>query len=465
MDAFSWYRRRRQTPSGRFSSASDETHIPFAAAPPVGFIVYCRLDSDAEPPAKKEMQDIALRWLESHSCDPLRPLLREFLAQGLLTPRIELRDDVPEPPDDTLRAYNPGELEERRFRSATHAIFVGTPDLMLPPRVGLWAALTMARALASAFPGAVIVDPEFPRLLPMSANREMIPADGRIRIVEHILVPYSHDPRTGLLWMTTKGMGRFGLPDLELRDVPPNLAEPLLPVVNGVAQWAVDRAMHKVLEILEAGGTPSEDATTLTVRAEKVLRLKEIRRAYAPEILTEDLESDDTDENAGEARIRVEMGESRRGERTLLRVTAPLNVCDGNGIWLNALLKDLFGGDAELAEIATGDADMEIAHREALNELPLIRSRFQAGFRSGEALHIKHGFPTPDSSREFMWIAVTRWENGCIRGFLANDPQYRHDLRAGQSIEIAEEDAFDWLIVHPDGREEGAFTNRLLQEE
>ena len=464
MDKFSWFRRRRQTPPGHSATPSSETDIPLIAAPSVGFVVYFSPGAGASLPTEDEVRDIALDWLEEQGHDPLRPLLREFLKQGLLTPNFQQRQDSPEPPDEILRAYNPGEIEERRFRAATHTVFVGTPDLLMPPRVGLWASLTMARALAATLPGAVIVDPEFPRLLPLSAAREHLPMDGRVRVVDHILVPYSHDTQTGLLWITTKGMGRFGLPDLELRDVPPNLASPLLPIVNGMAQWMVDRAMHHVLETLEQGGSLSDEPAILSVRAEKTLRLREIRRAYAPEFFLEDEDDSETEDVPGEAKLRMEMGQPRKGEPPLLRLLPPAGVSTGTGIWLNTLLDDLFGADMPLAEILSENAEMETAHREAVDELPRVRARFQAGFRSGEVLHIKHGFSTPEESHEYMWIAVTRWEDGRIRGNLANDPQRRNDLRAGEIVEIAEEEVFDWLIVHSDGRVEGAFTNRLLQE-
>jgi uncharacterized protein YegJ (DUF2314 family) len=353
---------------------------------------------------------------------------------------------------------------------------------LLPPRVGLWATMATARALAASLPGGVLMDPEFPRLMPLN-DGPAIPASGQVRVVDHILVQVSHT-RNRLIWMVTSGMGRFGLPDVELRDAPPNLASNLLPVVNGIAQRLIERAMRFTQET----GHFEENASRpeyLPLRAEMTLRLSDVRRAYEEIEEPEEEAGEDSPSDAFPAfaedfpeeslprwddgaepavRVRLEMHPGQRGQPALIRILPPAAYRGSSGVWLNEMLTELFGSDPQLALIERGDAAMEEAHQRAKEELPRVRSRFLSGFRSGEVLHVKHGFPTEDG-HEYMWIAVTGWDDDRIRGSLANDPQYRDDLRAGQTVEIHEDEVFDWLIVHADGRMEGAYTNRIIEEQ
>jgi uncharacterized protein YegJ (DUF2314 family) len=223
----------------------------------------------------------------------------------------------------------------------------------------------------------------------------------------------------------------------------------------------------------EPHDTPPE---YLPLRAEMTLTLANVRRAYENEGDEEQGSDSDGVENAEEntnesgpyslpqTRFRLEPHATQRGQPILLRILPPSDFRGGVAIWLNELLTDLFGSNPQLAMMQSDDRAMEEAHLRAVEELPQVRSRFLSGFRSGEVLHIKHGFPT-DDGHEYMWIAVTTWSGERIRGNLANDPQYRNDLRAGQSVEIPESDVFDWLIVHADGRMEGAYTNRVIEEQ
>jgi len=458
VNVFDWFRRKRNSPPGRPLPPPDDVKIPLDVMPTVGYVVYFRLPAKATLPTVAEIRRMGLDWLDSHCEGPLLPVLRDVLDQNYIGVEIGEREQTPDPPDQLIRAYNPGETEERRYREATHVAFVGGTDLLLPPRPGFWATLALSRALAQALPGGVIVDPEFPRLLPLSQYDTPIPGDARLYLIDHILVPYSFDEKTGLLWITTKGMNRFGLPDLELCDVPPNLAQPLLPVMNGLAQRIARAAMRFAEENTE--NLDDEAPTILPLKAEFTFTLEDVRRAY------DRGDSEDEEPDAyGETRIRLEMRETTDANdmNPLIRVIPPADNESETGVWLNSVLDDLFGSNPNLEMVEKGDAAMEEAHQRAVAELPLVKTRFQVGFRSGEVLHVKHGFPTPDDGHEYMWIAVTRWEEGRLIGRLANDPQYRDDLRAGQTVEVNETEIYDWLIIHTDGYMEGAYTNRVLQ--
>jgi uncharacterized protein YegJ (DUF2314 family) len=63
-----------------------------------------------------------------------------------------------------------------------------------------------------------------------------------------------------------------------------------------------------------------------------------------------------------------------------------------------------------------------------------------------------------------MWLAVNTWTGSRIQAQLANDPQYRLDLRAGQALELDESQVYDWMISFSDGRMEGGYTVEVLRQ-
>ena len=77
---------------------------------------------------------------------------------------------------------------------------------------------------------------------------------------------------------------------------------------------------------------------------------------------------------------------------------------------------------------------------------------------------VLYGFPTRES-QEYMWIAINTWTGHHLKGQLANDPQMRLDLRAGQTVEVSESDVFDWMLQLPGGRSQGNFTKAVLERE
>src|SRR5262249_26886322 len=147
----------------------------------------------------------------------------------------------PQPPVSLLRYTGLGELEERVFGAARHAVVIGCGDWNAPPRVGLWSALAMALGSAAHLDG-VIFDPDALRIVSRQAALEWFTDRGAIAASQHILVPFSVGHEDGLGWMTTRGLEKFGLPDLELRDVPPNL-DRLSVLMNSVAQLLVETTL------------------------------------------------------------------------------------------------------------------------------------------------------------------------------------------------------------------------------
>jgi uncharacterized protein YegJ (DUF2314 family) len=438
-----------------FFGSKDEAgpvRIPLPEMLHIGFGVYFRQRTASVPDAEA-LKPVVLGWLDVHAQDPVRSAIREFMEKGWLALTVGERTLLPSPPLELLRVFNPGEIEERRFHEATHMVVVSAPDVINHPRIGLWSAIAASRALAEAA-GGVILDPEIPRLLPQDSHGEDIPADARINIPEHIILPVSTD-RRGLAWMTSKGMGKFGLPELEIRDAPPNLAAMLMPVMNGLGHHLMTAAT-KLNQ--EHGESQKEMALGPEIRLglQDLACGQEIEEEYEP-----------PEGARGWTLVRLEYHPGKRGDSSFLRLVPPRTFRGEQGVWLNSLLADLMGAESAVSQVQSGNEAMEAAHQRAVAELPRVKQRVAAGLPAGDTLYIKHGFPTHggEPEWEFMWIAVNTWNGDRIRGQLANDPQFRLDMRAGQTVELAEGEVYDWLIAHSDGSTEGGYTTEVLQRE
>ena len=413
------------------------------------FGTYFRAEPGEDPTAEMLTEEV-VSWLDRLG-EPFGPALTEWVAKGLLTVLVSPGEDAPPAPLSMLQAMGIGEEEGRRFDDATHVAIFSSFDRLLPPRFGLWAAMAAARAIADTRDGAVI-DAAIPRLLREKPSDEEFPKDFRVIMPNHIVIPFSRD-RRGLCWMTTKGMSKFGLPEIEIVDVPPDLPDSLVFVMNGLAGILVKASMRSF-----------RDETDF----EKSFRLDPEFRITSREIADAQGEDpvDPKEGVRGWTTIRVEYRPGRRGGDRYLRLVPPSYFNEGRGVWLNSMLVDLWGTKRERFQVSGDDEAMAKAHVEAVATLPQFKKRFQKGPEFGQLYYVKHGFPRDDNDHhEFMWVVVKTWSGDRIEGVLANDPSHRIDLRLGQSIKLTDSDIFDWLLTLPDGSHEGGFTNIAAAEQ
>jgi len=430
-----------------FKSGATGTKVPLPEMAHALFVVYVRLEGDVP-----DLLPVVDRWLAEHAPAPLGEAVRGF-AERFLTPEVQVRDALPEPPIEYLRLFRLGELEERRLEEATHAIVIATPDILGHPRVGYWTALGAARALAQEL-GGVIMDADIPRVLPLDSHTQDLPGDAVLRPPDHIVIPHSVDERTGLGWITTKGLGRFGLPELQIRNVPTNLFTPLGSVVNGMCR----RLLLETARCVEGSPSPPRE---LVLDAEFRLTLEDVLLAYGPQ--GDPIEAPPGARGWSLLGLRFERG--RRGEDSFLTLLPPPGFRGTHAEWLNSLLEDLFAPEDQVANVRADSEAMEAAHLQAVSELPRVRERFRAGLGPGEQLFVKHGFPYGEDQPEYMWVVVARWQGDRLHGHLANDPVYCLNLRAGQEVTLREAEVYDWLLMGADGNQEGGYTQRALEQE
>ncbi len=177
----------------------------------------------------------------------------------LESPRRRPQLDVPPGLSDIL-ARHPAQVEGRIYDPGTEVdawlagqladrigshrlIAVQTDDLNAQPRTGLWLTMLTAMRIALEF-GGEVYDPDALRTVDLQQLEGYLEIDGRIDVRDHITIPYSYGS-AGRIWMTTKGMRKFGLPELEVRELPPE-SRWFWCILSDVAQRLVDMAFETV---------------------------------------------------------------------------------------------------------------------------------------------------------------------------------------------------------------------------
>jgi len=421
--------------------SGEPTTLPLLPLVPVLFTVF--FIADQRLPNADELLTADPLWARDHVPEPLGGAVADFRKQGLVLGEVVPKDELPELPLQLLESIGLPELEERVLGAATHAVLLRALDLNVAPRTGLWAVLAAACEVAHRLHG-VVFDPEGLRVITLEKASKYFERNGAIAIRDHVIVPFSVDER-GVGWMTTRGMTKFGLPELEVQDIPPDLLQ-LSYLVNTTGQFLVERAFDTVR------ATPPASS----LKVPPAIRLD------------------------GELFARADGGEWEQGasgvtRSTLVSLRFPAGPPDGGtpfaqivpppgvsgdmGVWLYASLVELLGPRQEpVFHVATEGEVMQAAHARAVAELPDVKARFHAGLRPGQILYVKYGFPTPDDSKEFMWLAVERWTATQVVGTLVNEPDDVPELQLGQEVAIDEADIFDWMIQLSAERREGGYT-------
>ena len=317
----------------------------------------------------------------------------------------------------------------------------------MPQRVA-WPLVHHLARLAARETGGLILDRLSERWWSLDRWAGVDPYPGKGTIGDWVVI---HDvvDDSGPAQMHTHGMLHFGLPDLELADVPRFHRAGAAKLLNAACLKLIDRVLSEGCEV-RAG-----DEWTITG--------DDVRQA-----LHSANESADKSEMAeGSACIRLVPGDPKAAlvENRLLRILPAARYGQGSA-GLAACLLDLFPEEQQVCDVADEEA-MQAAHRRALATLPAERERFRRGLRPGERLAVKVCFPYGDQgANEYMWLEVQYWNGegpqATIDGVLLNQPVHRPDLKLGQSLHVAQPAVYDWLRITASGRQEGNFTAAAL---
>jgi len=257
---------------------------------------------------------------------------------------------------------------------------------------------------------------------------------------------------SGGLWMTTKGLGRFGLPELQVRNVPPQLGRAWTHVLNGVASRLLGTWLHTLRD--QAGTAFARLPELLEVREGDIARAYDAPAADAP--------------GADGAAVAVRLTFDPSPEDTadsFVSIQPPDDYPASAGEFMAGVHAALFGQSGQDIRHLAPSEEMDRAMRAAREALPAVRARFLAGDLPPRAqLIIKHEILAQGRS-EYPWVYVTSWADpGRVLGNSAGDAALDPAIRAGRPIVVDAGAIIDWAIwIDGKGIVEGGQTNVIAQ--
>ncbi|ADL48110.1 MULTISPECIES: DUF2314 domain-containing protein [Micromonospora] len=387
----------------------------------------------------------AVEGLAGRLSEPVHGLAKQMLDSPLMTVDTRTVDEFPELPPDLLTAFGATEEQLARLAAATHLVVVQAEYRPGWPPAHEWAARAVAAAVAETVGGDVVDVFGLQFLDPAAALRSLPDEQGRIRLVDWVLVPYSSD--SDGLWFTTKGLRRFGLLELQAQGVPDHLTRAWGAVMTGAARrllrdWTDGLAGEEVPAFVQLPVLATVTGHDIAVAYGN----PEQHGATAPVLLRLELDPA-TDPDAD----------------SFLSLNPPPGHPGPPGRYFAAACATLFNGiQPDVRYTRTGDA-MSRAVETAREALGDIRARFLAGRLPEESqLVVKYGLPGDDGP-EYVWAGVTSWDTPeRIVGASASDANTDPSVRIGSPVVVEASDVVDWAVLDGTGVLEGGWTQAVL---
>lgn len=378
---------------------------------------------------------------------------RGMVERGLLsTERVGAPAEIL-PPLELLATFGAGDAELAALTASPAAIVVVTPGLLMPGiPVHEIGARTAAARLARQVGNGLVVDLFTPRLLPAEALLPEGDDAGPLALADLLLVPQSAGERGN--WLTTKGLGRWGLPELQVVDVPPPVGAVWTSILTGIAAELVTRFADAV----EAGTVDDEPPAIVEIDDRVEVSTAVMAWAYGAE-------ADDDPVTTSVVQFTFDPSSDPDAD-DFLTVRAPDDFGRSAGEFHLSVVQDLFGAEEREIRYTSGDdPGMLEAMATARGCLDVARARFLAGeFQHRTLLLVKYRLEVGDEV-EFPWFFVTDWTNdGRMRGSSAVDAEHDPTIRVGRPVGTTVEAVADWGVwVDGEGLVEGGWTNAFLQ--
>ncbi|WP_174537862.1 DUF2314 domain-containing protein [Micromonospora chalcea] len=387
----------------------------------------------------------AVEGLAGRLAEPVHGLAKQMLDSPLMTVDTRTVDEFPELPPDLLTAFGATEEQLARLAAATHLVVVQAEYRPGWPPAHEWAARAVAAAVAETVGGDVVDVFGLQFLDPAAALRSLPDEQGRIRLVDWVLVPYSSD--SDGLWFTTKGLRRFGLLELQAQGVPDHLTRAWGAVMTGAARrllrdWTDGLAGEEVPAFVQLPVLATVTGHDIAVAYGN----PEQHGATAPVLLRLELDPA-TDPDAD----------------SFLSLNPPPGHPGPPGRYFAAACATLFNGIQPDVRYTRADDAMSRAVETARAALGDIRARFLAGRLPEESqLVVKYGLPGDDGP-EYVWAGVTSWDTPeRIVAASASDANTDPSVRIGSPVVVEASDVVDWAVLDGTGVLEGGWTQAVL---
>jgi uncharacterized protein YegJ (DUF2314 family) len=93
---------------------------------------------------------------------------------------------------------------------------------------------------------------------------------------------------------------------------------------------------------------------------------------------------------------------------------------------------------------------------------PEAKKRFLAGLPAGYRFSVRVPLFDPDGNREDSFVRVYEIKNGKIMGVIESELNLVKSYKTGQQITCSESKIDNWLILRPNGTEEGNYVGKFL---
>lgn len=105
---------------------------------------------------------------------------------------------------------------------------------------------------------------------------------------------------------------------------------------------------------------------------------------------------------------------------------------------------------------------LEPCRTRALASYPEAKARYLAGLPSGYTFSVVVKLRDAEGRTEQVFLFVTRIYDGKIEAKIANQIQLVSGYKQGQAVTVQESEIIDWVIVSPDGSEEGNLAGKFI---
>ena len=401
-------------------------------------------------------RDRATAGLSASMTSPVGVAARMMLDAGAVTVEAASSSSLPPLPGRLQEYLGVAPELVQAVTGASEFIVVRAMGPPGWPPMHEWAGRACAAVLAGQA-GVPLVDTGTPKVLAADAALRTLPGtEGTgFRLADWMLVFQS--PGSGGMWMTTKGLGRFGLPELQVRNVPPQLGNPWTRVLTGLAS----RLLGLWLNALRDRAEPAFAQLPAALEVSQA----DIDRAHdAPVTDAPVTEGPVTEGPAVAVRLAFDPSPQDHAD-SFLSVQPPDDYPASAGEFLAGVCAALFGQqELQIRYLAPSD-EMERAMQAAREALPAVRARFLAGDLPPRAqLMVKHEISVPGRT-EYPWAYVTSWADPArVLGNSAGDATLDPGIRAGRPIVVDAGTIIDWAIwIDGRGIVEGGQTNVIAQ--
>lgn len=88
----------------------------------------------------------------------------------------------------------------------------------------------------------------------------------------------------------------------------------------------------------------------------------------------------------------------------------------------------------------------------------VVRAAWEQGLGPGEVVAVSAPFRSRSGGKEYMWVELRSWEGGQLSGVLVNQPDDVPGLKKGDIVQVSTEEVFDYIWKKADGSREGNLT-------